>query len=129
MPSKDALNKAMELAYDSLDRKTDDPDKKLAYQWAIDELHAKLNPCQLKESTMKKYAGVYEVRTITYEDGKLYYQREGRPKYKMIPMNETTFMFDEVPYFRLQVIQEDGKAVALKGIYDNGTTDSSKRTK
>ena len=59
----------------------------------------------------------------------MYYQREDRPKYKMIPMNDTTFMFEEVPYFRLQVVTEDGKAVAVKGIYDNGRTDGHKRTK
>ena len=127
--SQAALNKALELAYDSLSRKTEDPDRKFAYQWDLDGLKAKIKPYTLKESTMKKYAGVYEVRTLTYEDGSLYYQREDRPKYKMIPMNDTTFMFEEVPYFRLQVVTEDGKAVAVKGIYDNGRTDGHKRTK
>ena len=33
----------------------------------LDGLKAKIKPYTLKESTMKKYAGVYEVRTLTYE--------------------------------------------------------------
>jgi hypothetical protein len=47
----------------------------------------------------------------------------------MIPINETTFMFDELNYFRLKVIVENGKAVAIEGLYDNGRSDRSLRTK
>jgi hypothetical protein len=127
--SPDALDKALELAYDSLMRKTDDPERLAEYQWKKDALKAKLEPVKLDESTMKKYTGTYEVRTLSLENGDLYYQREDRPKYKMIPMNETTFMFEEVPYFRLKVILENGKPVAVEGIYDNGRTDRHERTK
>jgi len=124
-----ALDKALEVAFDSLMSKTDDPEKKFRYQWGLDGLQAKTNPTKLEEPVMKKYAGVYDIRTITYENGNLYYQREGRPKYRMIPMNETTFMFDEISYFRLKVIVENGKAIALEGLYDNGGTDKNLRTK
>jgi hypothetical protein len=129
VPSAKALDKALEIAYDSLLRKTDDLEVKAAYQWKLEGLKAKMNPVTLKESTMKKYAGTYEVRTIVFEDGELYYQREGRPRFRMIPVNETTFMFDEIGYFRLEVIVEDGKAVAVAGHYDNGRTDRHERTK
>ena len=124
-----ALDKALEVAFDSLMRKSDDPDKKFQYQWTLDGLKAKSNPAHIEESVMKKYAGVYEVRTLTFENGNLYYQREGRPKFRMIPMNETTFMFEEIKYFRLKVIVENDKAVAIEGIYDNGMTDKNLRTK
>jgi C-terminal processing protease CtpA/Prc len=124
-----ALDKALEVALDSLMRKTDDPDKKYAYQWSLDGMKAKSDPPILEESVMKKYAGVYEVRTISFENGSLYYQREGRPKFKMIPLNETTFMFEELNYFRLRVMIENGKAVAIEGLYDNGRTDKNLRTK
>lgn len=124
-----ALDEALLVAYDSLMRKTVDPDKKFAYQWSLEGLQAKINPPKIDESVMKKYAGTFEVRTLTFENGDLYYQREGRPKFKMIPMNETTFMFAELNYFRLKVIVENGKAVAIEGIYDNGRTDKNLRTK
>ena len=124
-----ALDKALEVAYDSLMRKTEDPDKKFAYQWSLEGLQAKLNPPHIDESVMKKYAGVYEIRTITFENGNLFYQREGRPKFRMVPLNETTFGFDELSYFRLKIIMENGKAVAIEGIYDNGNKDKNLRTK
>ena len=124
-----ALDKALEVAYDSLMRKTEDPDKKFAYQWSLEGLQAKLNPPHIDESVMKKYAGVYEIRTITFENGNLFYQREGRPKFRMVPLNETTFGFDELSYFRLKIIMENGKAVALEGYYDNGGKDRNLRTK
>jgi retinol-binding protein 3 len=124
-----ALDRALEIALDSLMRKTEDPDKKFAYQWSLEGLKAKNNPPELEESVMKKYAGTYEVRTLTFEDGSLYYQREGRPKFRMVPMDETTFMFEELQYFRLKIIVENGKAVAIEGIYDNGRNDKSLRTK
>jgi retinol-binding protein 3 len=125
----EALDKALEVAYDSLIKKVTEPDKKFYYQWALDGLQAKTNPPQLEVTLLKKYAGVYGVRTLTLENGDLYYQREGRPKFRMIPMNETTFMFNEIPYFRMKVIVENGKAVGLEGMYDNGETDKNPRTK
>jgi retinol-binding protein 3 len=124
-----ALDKAMEIVFDSLARKTQDPGKKFQYQWQLDVLKAKSNPPVISESTMKNYAGVYEFRTITFENGDLYYRREGRPKFKMVPMNETTFMFSEINYFRLRIILEKNKAVAIEGLYDNGETDKNQRTK
>jgi hypothetical protein len=129
VPAPEALDQALTIAFDSLMRKTDDPQKKYYYQWGLDGMKAKINPVTISEPVMKKYAGVYGVRTISYENGGLYYQREGRPKFKMIPLNETTFMFDDLSYFRLKVILENGKAVALEGMYDNGTTDRNERTK
>jgi hypothetical protein len=129
VPSPDALDKALQLAYDSLMRKTDDPEQVAQYKWKKEALKAKLEPVKIDAGTLKKYAGTYEVRTLSFEDGALYYQRQDRPKYKMIPMNETTFMFEEVPYFRLKVILEKGKAVAVEGMYDNGRTDRHERTK
>ena len=56
----------------------------------------------------------------------LYYQREGRPKYRMIPMANDLFRFDEIYYFRLKVEKDDnGDPTALVGLYDNGRSDRS----
>ena len=63
------------------------------------------------------------------EDGKLIYQRGEGPRMEMIPMNENTFWFTEIDYFRLEVITDNGKAVALVGHYDNGRTDRNEKSK
>lgn len=126
---KDALAKAHLLAIDSLARTTEDDEQKEAYKWISERLNAKLSPVTLDAKLLEKYTGTYGPRTIIFENGSLYYQREGRPKYKMIPVKETLFMFEELDYFMLEVIVENGKATALIGHYDDGRTDRNERLK
>ena len=45
------------------------------------------------------------------------------------PMTEALLRFDDIDYFRLEVVlDETGKPVKLVGHYDNGTTDESPRS-
>jgi len=74
---------------------------------------------------LESYAGKYGPRTITFENGELYYQRTGRPKYRMIPMSNDLFMLKEIDYFRLKIIKEGGVVKGVMGMYDNGTTDKN----
>ncbi len=127
--SAEALDKAYQLALEKRMAKETDEKYKAYYQWAIDGLKAKSNPAVLSEELMKTYAGVYGVRTITYEKGELYYQREGRDKFRMIPITDNYFWFKEVDYFRLKVIVQDGKAVKLEGHYEDGRVDFNDRMK
>ena len=41
----------------------------------------------------------------------------------MTPINETTFMFEDIEYFRLKIVKEDGEITGVERIYDNGRTD------
>jgi hypothetical protein len=124
----EAYEKAYLLALEKLIKNETDEEAKLGLKWVHEGLKAKLNPVLIDEKTMKSYVGVYGPRKITLENGELFYQREDRPKMKMIPMNEDTFMFDDIEYFRLKVILENGKAVAVEGHYDNGRTDQNNKT-
>lgn len=124
-----AFDMAYMIALDSLVKTEENEDIKTGLLWARDGLKAKLNPVKIDKELMQKYAGTYGPRTISFEDGKLYYQREDRPKFKMIPINENTFGFEDLSYFRLKVIMENDKAVAVEGLYDNGRTDKNERTK
>lgn len=125
----EAFDMAYMMALDSLLKTEENNDIKNSLVWVHQGLQSKVKPFTLDEKTMEKYVGSYGPRNIFIEDGELYYQREERPKMKMIPLQEDLFMFDDVVYFRLKVIMEDGKAVALEGRYDNGRTDRSERTK
>jgi len=124
-----AMDMAYMMALDSLMKKEENEDIKNGLKWAYEGLKAKQDPFEINEETMKKYVGTYGPRNVFLENGKLYYQREDRPKMKMIPLTEDTFSFTEIDYFRLKVIMEDGKAVALEGHYDNGRTDRNERSK
>jgi len=101
---------------------------KLGISWAVDGLKAKLTPFSIDAQTMKEYVGVYGPRKITLEDGDLYYQREDRPKMKMVPMADDLYMFSEIEYFRLRFIREGKKIIAVEGSYDNGRTDRNDKS-
>lgn len=124
-----AFDMAYMMALDSLMKTEENKNVKAELQWAYLGLKAKLNPIVLDKKTMNAYVGTYGPRSITLEEGVLYYQREDRPKYKMIPMAEELFFFDDISYFRLKVIMENGKAIAVEGQYDNGRMDRNERTK
>jgi len=56
----------------------------------------------------------------------LTYQREGNAPHKMIPFSQDTFWFDDIDYFRLQIVKDDnGQITAVKGLYQGGRTDLS----
>ena len=125
----EAFDMAYMMALDSLVNKETNERIKNSLQWAATGMKAKLEPVILDEKTMKKYVGTYGPRVITYEDGDLYYQREDRPKMKMIPLSEDFFNFNEIGYFRLKVIMENNRAVAVEGVYDSGNVDRNERSK
>jgi retinol-binding protein 3 len=127
--SAQALDTAYKLALEKLRDKETDETARFTYQWAIDGLDAALQPVKISEKLLKSYTGVYEVRTITLENGNLYYQREGRDKLKMIPITDDYFGFKEIDYFRLKVVIKDGKAIRLEGHYNDGRIDLSEKTK
>ncbi len=124
-----ALEKAQIMALEKLKSKTKDEQQISSYNWMIESLNGVLNAPAIDENVLKSYAGTYDDRTITYEGGKLYYQRKGRQKYAMIPMTEDTFMFKDLEYFRLKFIRDAvGNAIEVNGLYDDGHQDRSKRT-
>jgi len=120
---EEAMDMAYMMALDSLLKKEESDDIKKGLEWAVDGLKVKFEPVNLDEKTLARYVGNYGPRKLTLENENLYYQREDRPKMKMIPMKEDLFMFEEIEYFRLKIIIEDGKAMAVEGHYDNGTID------
>ncbi len=129
VPQEKALQTAHKEALKKLLGKTTDETRKKNLTWSMETLDALLKPAMVDIELMNKYAGKYGPRTITLENSELYYQREDRPKYKMIPMSQDTFMFDEVRYFRLKFVSDSsGRVTEVVGLYDDGRTDSSPRT-
>jgi len=123
-----ALPTARIEALKKLRDKATDEERKQSLAWQVEWLEALMNPTELSQATMQAYVGSYGPRKILLEDGKLYYQREDRPKVLMIPMNEDTFCYEDIEYFRLKVITGDnGAVIAVEGHYDNGRVDRNAR--
>ncbi len=129
VPKADALDTAYILALEKLREESEDEDEAAGLDWAIAGLKAKLEPFEVDEATLANYAGSYDPRKLWIEDGKLHYRRGDNPGIRAIPMAERLFRFEEIEYFRLEVVLDDsGNPVKLIGHYEGGRTDESPRT-
>jgi len=109
---------------------TSDEERRENLEWNIDHLNAILNPAAVDTSLLKRYAGSYGPRQVWYEDGELWYQREDRPKYRLIALSDDTFIMEDVDYFKLQFARdESGKVSEIIGHYQGGYKDNSPRDK
>jgi C-terminal processing protease CtpA/Prc len=129
VPQEKALLTGHKMALKKLVDKTEDKRETFIYEWYIKDIEAQLQPVTVDPEVLKTYVGKYGPRNILFENGELYYQREGRPKFKMIPLSENLFKFNELDYFRLAVIKENGTITKLLGLYDNGETDENPKDK
>jgi len=129
VPADQALDAAHLLALEKLADEVDDADRLASMTWAIDGIKARLEPHDVGADVLATYAGEYGPRKLWVEDGKLLYQREEGPVRTALPMTETLFWFDDIDYFRLEVVLDDaGRAVKLVGHYSSGRTDENPRT-
>lgn len=127
--AENALEHAQLLALQKMLANTADTREKNRLMWHLQTLEATLTPSRPAAQQKAAYAGVYGDRVVSVEGGELYYQRSGRDKMKLIPLNENTFMFEELPFLRVQFEKNAaGEVVKLVGIYDNGNRDEAMRT-
>ena len=120
-----ALETAHQIALEKLSKETNIPELLDEYKWNIDGLSATTNPKTLSHSEMEILVGTYGERNFFIENGRLMYQREGRAKHEMIPINNHYFKFEQFDQFRLEFVIENGKAIAVKGVYGDGRSDYS----
>jgi hypothetical protein len=129
VPAELALDTAHLLALKKIREKETDEDRQFAIDWAILGLEAKTNPATVDDATLARYAGAYGPRNLVFENGVLYYQRDGRPRLRTIPLSDRLFTLDGVDMFRFEIVTDDsGQPVKLIGYYDNGFQDESLRS-
>lgn len=109
------------------------PDNRMAKQgihWAKDALKAEQKPVVLSAAEMEKFVGDYGPRHITYREGRLYYQREGRDEYRLKPLTKETFVLEGYAPFRIRFVSDkSGQVTKIVGLYISGQTDESLRDK
>jgi hypothetical protein len=127
VPRDRALETALGMASKSLSEKENPSHVKAYHEWYLDIYETSLHPVTLDEETLRSYVGTYGPRTITLENGSLFYQREGRSKMKMIPLADDVFMFDESDRFRISFVREGDRVVAVEGLNPGGVTDTHRR--
>jgi len=103
---------------------------KMSIPWVKEAIQAEENPVLVPEETLKKYAGDYGPRHVYFSQSRLCYKREGRKEYELVPLSQDTFALKGYGVFRLRfVLDKDGNATKVVGIYLGGRTDESPRDK
>lgn len=125
VPAKDALAKAHIMALENIVAKSTEGTE--LKQWYLTTLKAKSETVTVDEALLKSYVGTYGPRTLTFENGYLYYQRKGRNKFQLFPINDHLFLVEDNDDFRIKIVMEGNKVVALQGVSDNGSYSQNKK--
>jgi retinol-binding protein 3 len=97
------------------------------YDWPLQKLKAVNNPVSIPASTLRSYAGQYGPRRIIFEEGKLFYQREGQPRYSLTPLDTDLFAIENIPNFRIRIERENNTVSGISGLYEDGREDFTAR--
>ncbi len=96
--------------------------------WLRELLEVVENPVEVEGTLLQRYAGAYGPRTITCREGQLYYQREGRSEYRLIPLSDRLFALEGLAWFRLEFLSDSaGNPTHLVGVYVSGFRNESQR--
>jgi hypothetical protein len=126
VPVNNALEIAHLLILKGIIQREENEGRRYKLRWATYGLGSELKMVDLDLFRPEEYVGSYGPRTISLESGNLYYQREGNPKFRLIPLGDDWFMLDaeELFYFRIEFeCDESGSISRLYGRYDTGETD------
>ncbi len=125
----DALDTAYTKALKSLIKNSKEERLKAFYEWPLAELRIKTNPVTIDAKSLKAFTGSYGPRMISFENGKLFYQRGSGTKYELLPYSNNEFILKGLDSFRIRFLAEGNTIVALQGLYDNGGTDKNLKGK
>ena len=124
-----ALGVAHALAIETLLENETDETRRFRFSWVSRDLEAGQSPIMLDKTAMQRYVGTYGARKISLDGDALYYQRENRPRFKLVPLGDEWFKLQDLDYFRIRFeADEDGAIKTLVGVYDDGSESPSERT-
>jgi hypothetical protein len=116
----DALEVAQIHALRKLASNATGRDKEV-FEGSAEVLEAQLKPVSTS-LPLPQYVGVYGVRHITNEDGKLTFQREGGPKGQLVAVGPNEFAFISDPMQRVKFKVAGNSATELQLIRSDGST-------
>jgi hypothetical protein len=129
-PASEAFDIAYLDALKMLRTRIGDSTRIYEIEWSIQGLEDRTHPITLGPNEMSAYVGSYGPRTISLENGALFYQRENRPKRKLLPMGKHLFGLEGMDDFRAEFVADaKGKIVEIVGRYKSGFMDRHPRTK
>lgn len=129
VPSDKALETAEIKIFDNLISNTKDASELFNLNWDLELLKAINNPITIDSLTLKSYAGIYGERVFSFENGKLFYQRTGRPKFELEAMSPTVMKGKGNAYFKIEFVKNNiGKVDKVNVFYQDNRIETSDRT-
>ena len=130
VPADQALDVARMMALEKLVQREDNhPIIQHILDWELESARALADPYIPDAGKLTEYLGDYGPRHVFMENNELYYQRSGRPEYKMIPVAEDKFMLEGIDYFKMLFIRDEhGNITEIMGLYNDGGSDHSPKT-
>lgn len=129
VPSHAALETAEMRIFDSLLSRTKDPVELFELNWDLELIKAINHPITPDSLTLKSYAGTYGERNFTFENGKLFYQRTGRPKFELEAMSPTMMKGVGNTYFKIEFLKNNlGIVDRVNAYYQDNRIETSIRT-
>jgi hypothetical protein len=99
-------------------------------QWRVDHHRAVLNPYRASAADQRNYVGTYGERRVWLEGATLMWQREGRPRSKLLPFAKDVYALETDPSVRVRFLgSPKGRSRAVEMVYDNGETLRLERTR
>lgn len=111
VPADEALDAALLLAYDRILETLEDPAQRRGLEWAGEAIEARRNPVSLDGALA--YEGVYGPRRVFFEEGVLFYQRQGGPALRMLPLGDDRFMLEGLDELRVVFSREGGAVTGM----------------
>ena len=109
----DALVTAHAEALKRLAAAATDSSWRTVLSWARDGLIARARPHHVSAKTLESYAGTYDTRTVSLENGKLWYQRAAnRAKEELTPIDDRTFALGEAS--RIEFLREGTRVTGAR---------------
>ncbi|MEA2603424.1 MAG: hypothetical protein QOF89_4416 [Acidobacteriota bacterium] len=128
VPVSEALEVAHARALAAVAEKTTDPEQKASLDFARGVLEDRRKPTTLSAAELQAFAGAYGPRTISLEDGALWYQRGKGRKLRLQPVGQDRFLVGDLDDFRLRFERDaSGSIVRLVGLYIDGNEEPSAR--
>ncbi len=127
-PYEETFDYAYREALKNIYNKTDDEGKKNEIDWIIQGLDYKQNPVGVPEATLQKYVGGYEEYKVILDNGKLYYERTDKSRFRLIPLTENLFTFVLRDKTRIKFItDESGEVTEAHHLSSSGSSKVFKR--
>jgi len=121
----EALHVAHRRALEAL--MTQNPESRAALEWFLPVIDARRKPVTLSSRRVEAIVGDYEGRSISYQDGGLYYSWNGRTKVRLVPLSKTLFALEGIAGFRFRIIDADGTVTGLERAYADGRKSTVRR--